>query len=288
MSGDEDPSRRPIDRRALLQMGAAGVVGAVASAVVVDKSAQPKGVSRREVIERSDAAGVLAGREVALGTHTIVWSVATEDPVLTFTFDDGPDPEFTPKVLEILGRFGVSATFNVMGYNAERHQDELRAVVAAGHELGNHTYRHVDLAFTDPARTRRELEEGVEVIRAVSGVDTVRWFRPPRGELTGVALRAAAALDHDILLWSVSGDVAGIERPADVRAFVDAHLQPGQIVSFHDGIGRGTFDPRGRNARQLRERRAAEVAALPAIIDAALSSGLRLVTASELLEHRID
>ena len=277
--------RRLVDRRAVLQFGAGGVIGAVASQVVT-KGPAPESASPRAVTERSDAAGVVVGRAEALGSHTVVWSVATDDPVLSFTFDDGPDPEFTPKVLDVLGRFGVSATFNVMGYNARRHPEELKAIAAAGHEVGNHTYRHVDLAFSDASQTRRELEEGNEVIREITGVESVRWFRPPRGELTGAALRTAAALDHDILLWSVSGDVAGVERPTQVRDFVDAHLVPGQIVAFHDGIGRGTFDPRGRNARQLRQRRTAEVAALPAIIDAALSKGLKVMTASQLLSHR--
>jgi peptidoglycan/xylan/chitin deacetylase (PgdA/CDA1 family) len=179
--------------------------------------------------------------------------------VLTLTFDDGPDPEFTPKVLEVLAEHRIRATFNVMGFNAEQHSDGLHATVAAGHEIGNHTFSHRDLAFQMPQTTMSELRRGLEVIQERTGLERVRWCRPPRGELTGVAARYAARLGHDILLWTLLGDTAGHERPDQVSSFVIPELGPGKIVAFHDGIGRGTFAPKGRNAKSLRQRRAAEI-----------------------------
>ena len=68
------------------------------------------------------------------------------------TFDDGPDPELTPRILAVLARYDVRATFNVVGYNAVRHCDLIRALVDGGHELGNHTWSHQDLAFQSPTR----------------------------------------------------------------------------------------------------------------------------------------
>ncbi len=137
--------------------------------------------------------------------------------MVALTFDDGPDPELTPRILAMLDRYGVRATFNVMGYNAMRHSDLLRAVVAGGHELGNHTWTHQDLAFQSTTSIRRQLDCGRAAIQRAAGVRP-RFFRPPRGELTGAAIRAAAELDHDILLWSVTRGPAGVGTPRAVAA----------------------------------------------------------------------
>jgi peptidoglycan/xylan/chitin deacetylase (PgdA/CDA1 family) len=183
----------------------------------------------------------------------------------------------------VLDCYGVRATFNVMGYNAIRHSDLLRAVVAGGHELGNHTWTHQDLAFQSTTATRRQLDRGRAAIQRAAGVRP-RFFRPPRGELTGAAIRAAAELDHDILLWSVTRGPAGVGTPRAVAAHVAGVVGPGDVLALHDGIGRGTFDPDGAQARFLRARRAVEVAALPAAIEGVLARNLRLVTASELVD----
>ena len=121
------------------------------------------------------------------------------------------------------------------------------------------------------------------VICAPTGVRP-RFFRPPRGELTGAALQAAARLDHDILLWSVTRGPAGVGTPRAVADHLAAAIGPGDVIGLHDGIGRGTFDRGGANARLLEARRRVEVAALPAAIEAVLTRNLQLVTATELLD----
>ena len=80
--------------------------------------------------------------------------------------------------------------------------------MAAGHELGNHTWTHQDLAFQSALQTRRQLERGREAIEWTAGVRP-RFFRPPRGNLTGSAIEAAAELGYDVLLWSVTRGGAG-------------------------------------------------------------------------------
>jgi len=241
-------------------------------------------------MERGERAGwerigsaVPDGPGGALGRRQLVWSVPTSKPMVALTFDDGPDPQFTPRILAVLDRYRVRATFNVMGYNAIRHGDLLRAVVAGGHELGNHTWTHQDLAFQSTAATRRQLHGGLVAIQRVAGVRP-RWFRPPRGELTGAAVLTAAELGQDILLWSVTRGLAGVGTPTGVAAHIVGVVGPGDVLALHDGIGRGIFDTDGALARGLRARRAVEVAALPAAIEGVLGRGLRLVTASELLE----
>ena len=97
-----------------------------------------------QVRELSASAASAPGQR--LGQQRLIWSVSTVEPLAALTFDDGPDPELTPRILEVLAEHGVQATFNVMGWNALRHPDLVRAFVAAGHELGNHTWTHQDLA----------------------------------------------------------------------------------------------------------------------------------------------
>jgi peptidoglycan/xylan/chitin deacetylase (PgdA/CDA1 family) len=204
--------------------------------------------------------------------------------VCALTFDDGPDPEFTPKILDILRSFGITATFNVMGWNALHHTALLKDVIGAGHEIGNHSWSHKDLSTTSDDDTRHEIVYGNEVIEHLSGIK-LNYFRPPRGELTGAAVRITAELGLDILLWSLSGSVPGVERPQQVRDFVLSKLAPGHIIDFHDGIGRGTFDRTSPTARGLIQRRSAELVALPQIIGTALHRGYTFVTVTELLAH---
>lgn len=217
-----------------------------------------------------------------LGQQRLIWSVSTAKPLAALTFDDGPDPELTPGILEVLAEHGVQATFNVMGWNALRHPDLVRAVVAAGHELGNHTWTHQDLALQSTLQTRRQLERGHEAIERTAGVRP-RFFRPPRGNLTGSAIELAAELGYDVLLWSVTRGSAGVGTPASVADHLARTVAPGDVVALHDGIGRGTFHPSGPSAHRLRARRLVEVQALPAAVEQVLGRGLRLVTVSALL-----
>jgi peptidoglycan/xylan/chitin deacetylase (PgdA/CDA1 family) len=122
-----------------------------------------------------------------LGCRQLIWSVPTSQPLAALTFDDGPDPEFTPRILGVLARYGVRATFNVMGYNAIRHRDLIQALMDNGHELGNHTWSHEDLAFQSPAATARQLDRASRATVAVvwRQTSTVMWSTPWLTRLAG-------------------------------------------------------------------------------------------------------
>jgi peptidoglycan/xylan/chitin deacetylase (PgdA/CDA1 family) len=231
--------------------------------------------------DREDSADP-GGWPRGLGQRQVVWSVPTTAPVVALTFDDGPDPELTPRVLDALAASGARATFNMMGWNAARHPDLVRAVVDAGHEVGNHTWTHLDLGGQSASQTRRQLDLGGRMIEAAGGARP-RWFRPPRGILTGAAVCAAAELGQDVLLWSIARGPAGVGTPAAVANHLSRVVGPGDVIGLHDGIGRGTFDTDGNLARHLRARRRVELAALPAALRRLQARGLRLVTASELV-----
>ena len=260
--------------------GAAGTAGWALRNATFDEEAAIEAKRR----EQEDETGLPSGGAGALGIHRVIYSVAVADPIVALTFDDGPDPEFTPRVLEILAGYGIRATFNVMGYNAVHHDDILKEVVAAGHEIGNHTWTHHDLSTVGAAETAYEIRRGREVIEDLTG-SKIRFFRPPRGEMNGAAMRIVAEEGNDILMWSITGSVPGRERPDAVNSFVLSHLAPGAIIDFHDGIGRGTFDRGTKGARALIERRTAEIEGLPKLLEASMAKGFEFMRVGDLLER---
>ncbi len=202
-------SRRQFLGRAGLGIGglvvgaaAGGTIGTVVATSDDEVRANERQRAQAQFMEAGGAAD--EGESVArLGTHRVVWNTTVTSPIACISFDDGPTPEFTPRILEALAAAGVTATFNVMGYNAVQHPDLLREVLAAGHEIGNHTWTHKDLTTLTAAQTRDELVRCRDEVAAL--VDQpFTSFRPPRGEITGYALRVAAELGYDTYIWSVT------------------------------------------------------------------------------------
>jgi peptidoglycan/xylan/chitin deacetylase (PgdA/CDA1 family) len=205
-----------------------------------------------------------ARRGVGLGTQRILWSVPA--PYVCLTFDDGPDPEITPMTLEILRRYDVPALFMLVGAFVVQHPAVVEAILADGHLLGNHTWTHDSLLALPPEEVRAQLHDTHDAL--LRHVDRVDWFRPPRGELSGVALQAAAELGYDVLLW-------GTEELEP--------LVPGTLAVWHDGLGhRGVVLPPGNARREeRRRRRIGEIEELPAAIEAALERGVRFVSVTD-------
>ena len=216
------------------------------------------------------------------GMNRVVWSVPTTRPMAALTFDDGPTPEYTPRVLEMLRDAGVTATFNVMGHNAVAHRSLLREVVAAGHELGNHTWSHLTLPQLTPAQTREEIMRCQETVEDLTGV-RMTGFRPPRGMLTGYALRVCAELGLDVWVWSCTRGPDGVGTPDVVVDHLGSTVGPGDVIDLHDGLGRGTFQPGTSFCADLAARREVEVRALPAVLERVAARGITLTSAGALL-----
>jgi peptidoglycan/xylan/chitin deacetylase (PgdA/CDA1 family) len=219
------------------------------------------------------------------GLRQLIWSVETDQPRAALSFDDGPHPTLTPEILDILDRYGVKATFMPIGYQAWRHPDLVSDIVAAGHELGHHTWSHMNLAKISVAETRNQIEASAKTIEDVAGV-AVRWFRPPRGRLSEAAVRLVAGMGQDIVLWSVTRGALADRVPGVVADRVVAATGRGDIIDFHDGIGRGTFKPGSDDAHELMGRRLTELAALPDILERIRERGIQLGTISDLLAVR--
>ena len=270
--------------------GAAGLaVGAAGGALVTgeDDAVRDRATARAQQRFREAGGAADEGEGVArLGTRRVVWNTTVTEPVAAITFDDGPTPDFTPRILTALDRAGVTATFNVMGWNGVQHPQLLREVVAAGHEIGNHTWTHRDLTTLDQQQTRDELVRCKDEVEALLGRPFTS-FRPPRGELTGYALRVAAELGYDTFIWSVTRGPGDRKEVTQIQDYMGQTVQAGDVLGLHDGIGRGTFDPSAAFAVALAERRDLEVQALPVALQQIADRGISLLSANRLLERSV-
>jgi peptidoglycan/xylan/chitin deacetylase (PgdA/CDA1 family) len=250
-----------VDRRRFLQtsvLGAAPAVIGVGSGTALDRAQDDDGLKTRSTSGRG------------LGVQRVVWSGPGDGVALTF--DDGPDPELTPQVLDALDRAGITATFMLVGERIAAAPDLVRRAHDAGHELGNHTWSHRSLAGLDPEAVREELTRTTELLGRIVPDADVRFFRPPRGILTGAAAQVAAELGQDVLLWSCT---KGRHLERGLR-------EPGTVVCLHDGTGRSELG-RWPWHHSLRAQRRREVAALPRLLRDAIDDGVRFVPISALV-----
>jgi peptidoglycan/xylan/chitin deacetylase (PgdA/CDA1 family) len=200
---------------------------------------------------------------VPVGTD-VVWRGGAARRAVALTFDDGPDPRWTPRVLDVLARHGARSTFFCVGERVAAHPELVRRTAAAGHELANHTWSHCHLGTTRPDRIRAELRRTHDVLTELTG-RAPTLLRPPWGKIDPPGLLAAGALGYRVVLWShlVRGG-----RPAEDAAATLAAVTPGAIVLAHDG-GPTPTD------RLLDE--------LDGLCGDLRADGYRLVTVSELL-----
>jgi len=190
------------------------------------------------------AIAALVLREIVLSsTYQLfgdyVARVETDDKVVAVTFDDGPSPVHTPRVLDILDEHGTKATFFMMGLNVERFPAVAREVIRRGHEVGNHSYSHPKMIWMTPRRIRDEIERTDALLRGV-GVTGDIFFRPPHA----AKFVALPYVLREMGKLSVLGDVDPEEwkRPsaATMTASVLRQTRPGSIIGFHDPAGAET------------------------------------------------
>ncbi|QGU32040.1 glycosyltransferase [Thermochromatium tepidum] len=192
---------------------------------------------------------------------------------VAITFDDGPDPVWTPKILDVLKTKGVPATFFVIGEKANAHPELLRLILDAGHEIGNHSFSHIDLSQAGPVRTRLELNATQRAIEAITGRSTL-LFRPPYDadrtphSLPELApLVTASELGYIPVMSSI--DPQDWERPTAkaILERIQRARSHGSVILLHDGGG----------------DRAATLAALPGVIDYLRARGDEIVPLHLLL-----
>jgi peptidoglycan/xylan/chitin deacetylase (PgdA/CDA1 family) len=198
--------------------------------------------------------------------------VQTERSEVAITFDDGPDPRFTPALLETLDKHGHLATFFVIGERAETHPELLVDVVRRGHGLGNHSWHHSYVTnLMHPSSLAADLVRTNELIAAATG-RAPRWFRTPVGLLSPRVTEAARLAGLDIVAWTASArDGVAWRSVDDAMRRLKPYLHPGAILVLHDGV----MDGRSESiAQPLLER----------LLDELQTRGLRSVTLDQMLE----
>jgi peptidoglycan/xylan/chitin deacetylase (PgdA/CDA1 family) len=168
---------------------------------------------------------------------------------VALTFDDGPDPETTPRVLDALEAEDAKATFFLIAKKAEAHPELVREMKRRGHGIGLHSYAHDRLfALRSQKRVTRDLARGVAVLRAITGQAPI-LFRPPIGHTNPAIVRAADALDLRVVGWNLSArDGRQSADPEKVVARFRRHLKDGAIVLLHDAAEKGGRVPAGVEA----------------------------------------
>lgn len=202
----------------------------------------------------------------------VLWRGPDDARGVALTFDDGPSPEHTPRVLDLLDEAGVKATFFVIGKKAEAHPELIREIVARGYALGVHGHAHARIFSLRSSRViEQDLRRAVEALERITG-ERPTLIRPPIGHTSPPMARVIRALGLEVVGWSARGlDGLRGARPERVAARVIPGLRDGAIVLLHDAAERDDFTP-------------ASLAALPRILAAMHARNLPGVRVDAWLE----
>lgn len=211
------------------------------------------------------------GRDYFEPRGDIIWEVPMEKKWMALTFDDGPDPDQTGQILDLLKEYEAKATFFLLGKRVIRYPDLVKREAAEGHELANHTYSHAYFNKAAKEQMIKEIKDAEEAIFQVSGVRT-HLFRPPGGFYNQTLVDICKANNYIPVLWSWHQDTVDWKRPG-VKKIVNKVLnnaRGGDIVLFHDHV----------------EGNTQTIEALKQILPELKKRGFRFVTVSELIAQR--
>jgi peptidoglycan/xylan/chitin deacetylase (PgdA/CDA1 family) len=200
-----------------------------------------------------------AGRCISYGRR--------EQPGIALTFDDGPNPPYTGRILDILDRYRVPATFFCVGLHAGAHGGAIARMAAAGHGLGNHTWSHPFLPDLSRDQLAEQISRTDEAVARAAGSYLPGLFRPPYGSRTPDVLDWLGERDSTIVLWDVDPSDWAMPGSDVIARRVLEQAGPGAIVLMHDGGG----------------DRSQTVAALPVVIEGLLARGFQFVLVDDLL-----
>ena len=283
--GSEDPSIWPVfERRQQLDRAAADTLQVLhygydldyeGAGEVLKVTATPSDGARK--VTYDDKSGLITAERLRsfASPYVITRWGATKKKYIALTFDDGPDAQYTPAILDILRRYQVPATFFIIGFNGELHGDLLHQIVTDGHEIGNHTFTHPNVGMISQKQLGLEINATERLIESRLGLRAV-LFRPPYAEdiepetpdqvkpllFTSDRGYYTIGMQIDPSDWQNPG----VEQIVQ-RTITSAEQGEGKVVLLHDGGG----------------ERSQTVAALPQIIESLQTRGFTLVPISRLL-----
>lgn len=194
--------------------------------------------------------------------------VQTTRPIVALTYDDGPNPPYTLDLLDVLDRHRVKAAFFMIGRNLESYPEVASAVLARGHEVGNHSYSHPVLLLRTPSFVRSQIEATDSLLRRLGATGEI-YFRSPYGAHFLAVPYVLAKMQRRNILFDVIVDDWIDQDPSVIAARVLAKCGPGSIIVLHDGGG----------------ARAGTVAATELIIEELRARGYEFVSIAQLLAH---
>jgi len=199
----------------------------------------------------------------------VVTRIPTNERLVAFTFDDGPNPTYTPQLLDIFRAARGKATFFMIGEQIEAHPDVAAAVHAEGHEIGNHTQTHPHLTKLQPEQARAELALAEERIRGITG-QPVRVFRPPYFDIDDSIWAIVREMGYPCV-GAVNPETRDWETPGVDHILLHTRntVTGGSVLLFHDGYG----------------DRSQSIEAVRILVAELAAEGYRFVTVSELMEQ---
>ena len=238
----------------------------------------PDGVAPKSVPESGMAApaaaasGELPGPKDNRENVSVISSGTVHDKWIALTFDDGPYPPYTDRLLDVLKAKRVHATFFLVAEQAQQYPELVRRMKAEGHTVGLHAFRHRDFLKLTEEEKRKDLEQGKNLLRDITGKNPVYW-RPPHGFRDFSVMETAAAQNLTVVNWSViPRDWTGIDSQEIFRRVMDK-AEDGSMVLLHDGDSPG-----------YKASRQATVDAVTPLIDSLWEKGYHLVSLEEYQE----
>lgn len=185
--------------------------------------------------------------QAVLTRRGTIYRIKTEKKRVTLTFDDGPSPMWTPKILDELNRENIKATFFMIGHHVQKYPHIARRVAQEGHIIGNHGYAHSVMLYYTPAEIEEEIKYTEHIIEKITG-QTTKYFRPPKAWLRKRIKDKVKSMGYETILWSLnSKDWVSFNHKAIVN-YISKNIKNGDILLFHDSGNVSTTE--GGNRRQ--------------------------------------
>jgi peptidoglycan/xylan/chitin deacetylase (PgdA/CDA1 family) len=206
--------------------------------------------------------------DIPIWRANIIKEADTKEKMIALTFDDGPSPSFTGKIMDLLKKYNAKGTFFIIAEQAEKWPELVKRQINEGHEIGNHMYSHREVFQMPIPEIKMDLEQSHRVIQSITG-QQIRLYRPTSGYYNENIVGVAWSLEYLVVLWSIdSKDWSGLKPSSIARKILKA-VKPGSIILFHD----------------LGGYRDTTVKTLEIILPELARRGYRCLTVSQLLER---
>lgn len=198
-----------------------------------------------------------------------IYRKATDSKIVAITFDDGPDPRYTPKILDTLEKYDAKATFFIVGESALKNKEIVNRAIADGDEIENHTYTHPEMANLTDKQMLDEIDKNQRALEKNFSIEPI-YFRPPKGVCTESLVRTLMKRNMRTVLWSMCFEHKAEPDPEQRAKTLISKIKPGNIILAHDG----------------RLNRTKTVKGMTYLIKGLKEKGYKFVTLKELLNSK--